>query len=254
MRRLLLPALMVLLGYARPAHAQEDLRDDDQKKVTHEDGRDDDDADERKSRRNAKKVRRESHTVEEELYDDEQGPKRMSRLDDPRLGVGIELMGSMALLHNASGGFDASPAIGVRGSWSPFRPFAEAEDEFWKDAVRVELGYDGTGSSQGTTAVQTQAQSHLIQARGLIGLPVKQLLLAYADVGTGMAILHSRYTVLGTQTGLTAVKPVLAAGLGVRVDARIGDQLGICGRFEVEGIRRGDQNDVWLTLGAGLSF
>lgn len=245
-----LVALALLLA-PQPARAQDD--DETMAPRRSDEGAESDAP--RPSKRHAKRSRGDV-TAEEELSEaPDPTLRRMAREDDPRIGLGVELTLSLALLDKTAGpGVQGQVAGGVRINWAPGVLFTEPDDDFWRNALLVELGYDYLSSSDGTKLVNTKSGIHDLNAHVLLGYPAQKVLLFYGLLGPGMTVETVTYAVGTDTTPLTGIKFNLAYGLGARLNLPVSDRFAFATRMELCRYRRGDFNDTFLTFSLGGAF
>jgi hypothetical protein len=213
-----------------------------------------DGTDESTSSTKSHKKKHKTETAEEELAE-EKPTEKLSKLDDPRLGLSAEAAVSLGLLDKSYGpGEISTGVVGLRVDWNVGRLWTTPDDEFWKYALLAELAYDYTGQSDGTQEIHTSTAYHYINVRGLFGYPVKDFLLVYGAVGGGLTVESVHYTVDGKVTPLTGLKPNLDYGLGTRLLFSFTPQFALSLRLELMRFRRGYMDDTFLSFTLGGSF
>ena len=145
-------------------------------------------------------------------------------------------------------------AGGVRVNWAPGFFFLDPEDDFWRNALLVELSYDYVSSSDGTTLVNTKSGLHDLNAHVMFGYPAQKVLLFYGLLGPGMTVQTVTYNVGTDTTPLTGIKFNLAYGLGARLSLPVSDRFAFVSRMELVRLRRGYLNDTFLTFSVGGAF
>ncbi|MBS2027743.1 MAG: hypothetical protein JST54_07580 [Deltaproteobacteria bacterium] len=250
--RLLLLAALVMLVPLR-AHAQDE---DSSTSDSASDGSDSTDSTPAPRRKHKKHRKDGDATAEEELAEaPDPSKQKLARIDEPRIGLGVEAALSLDLLDKSAGpGFQGVAAAGLRVNWAPGVLWTDPEDEFWRYALLAELSYDYTGYSDGTTAVNTSTKLHYLNAHVMFGYPAQKLLLFYGALGPGMVVESVNDNVQGTATPLTGIKFLLAYGAGARLTLQANDRFSIAARMEVMGEHRGYMQDVFLTFGVGGAF
>lgn len=181
-----------------------------------------------------------------ELEDD----LRLSGIDEPGLGLGVEGLVGLLLL---SGGISSSAHFGwgLAADWQAGRLF-RPESYFYQNAF-VELSWVHAGSSYGTEMVKVaQSQNHFA-ASALLGYTLGRAFF-YGKLGPSLFLMPVTYEVQGTATDYLDAKLGLNLGLGVRYALYLNESLGIAVRLEVTGYRRGYLTDYFFTFGLGAAF
>ncbi|RKH11852.1 hypothetical protein D7X74_24780 [Corallococcus sp. CA047B] len=240
---------------AAPALAQSDEDDpyaypeDDAARASDKAQKDDDDAYER--RRKLVDETDEFREAAERENDD--GFEKLSRLDDPNLGVAVELGAGVLLVDSARGDFsDNRPAMGVRATWEFGRSL---DNEPLREALFADLRWlygslsDGTNFIRGDTRLHyfTLAPAYLLRfGQSAFGI--------YAQAGGGIAYQNTGITVGDDETKVNGLKPVIQYGIGLRGRPALSRTLHLTFRVEAMGLRRGYANDFFFGGSAGVGF
>jgi len=251
-RLLLLAALT--LAFPLRAHAQDD--DSSSSSSSSDSMNDGSDSDTAPKKHHKRRTKDGDVTAEEELAEEPDPTKeKLARIDEPRIGLGVEATLSLDLLDKSAGpGFKGIPAAGLRVNWAPGVLWTDPEDEFWRYALLAELSYDYTGYSDGTTAVNSSTHIHYLNAHVMFGYPVQKVLLVYAALGPGMAFETESVDIQGSNTPVSGLKFLLAYGGGARLTIQANEHWAIAARMELMAQRRGYMDDVFLTFGVGGAF
>lgn len=194
-------------------------------------------------------LREESEYVEEEV--------NYSRLDDPNLGLGAELLAGTLLLDSARGQW-AEPrfAWGVRANWEFGRLFT---DETLHEALFVDLAWAYGAIRDGTERIFVDTHYHYFSVAPAYELHVgrTRTYAFYGQVGGGFAYQLTGVHHDGSETTIAGLKPVLQYGVGFRGRPKLGgedDNLHLVFRVELTRFRRGYMDDTLLAASVGASF
>ncbi|MBU8896615.1 hypothetical protein KRR26_13425 [Corallococcus sp. M34] len=187
--------------------------------------------------------------------DDKEGFEKMSRLDDPNLGVAAELMGGLLLLDSARGnGSDKRLAAGLRVTWEFGRLI---DNETLHEALFADLRWLYGSLSDGTTLIRGDTRIHYLTVAPAYLLRLGQSSFGfYGQAGAGIAYQNTSITVGDTETKVNGLKPVLQYGVGLRGRPSLNREgnLHLTLRLEAMGLRRGYLNDFYLGASAGVGF
>lgn len=190
-----------------------------------------------------------------ERGDEPEDFERMSRLDDPNLGVATELTGGMLLLDSARGnGTDNRLALGVRATWEFGRLF---ENETLKEALFADLRWLYGSLSDGTQFITGDTRLHYFTLAPAYLLRFGQSSIGFfVQAGGGVAFQNTNITVGEEETKVNGLKPVIQYGVGIRGRPSLNrsGNLHLTFRVEAMGLRRGYLNDIFLGGSAGIGF
>ena len=185
--------------------------------------------------------------------ENDDGFNKLSRLDDPNLGVAVELTGGLLLVDSARGDFsDNRPGLGVRTTWEFGRSL---DSELLREALFADLRWlfgslsDGTDFIRGDTRLHyfTLAPAYLFRfGQSAFG--------AYVQAGGGLAYQNTAITVGDVETKVNGLKPVIQYGIGLRGRPALSRTLHLTLRLEAMGLRRGYANDIYFGGSAGIGF
>jgi hypothetical protein len=176
--------------------------------------------------------------------------ERLSSLDEPGMGLGVEILGGLLLL---SGGISSSSQFGwgLAADWQVGRLFRE--ESFFHQNAFLELSWVHTASSYGTDDVQVAQSQNYFAASALLGTLLGPA-FCYGKVGPSLFLTSVAYGVQGTATDYLGAKPGFQLGLGARYELHLSDAFGFAFRVEASGYRRGYLNDFFFAAGLGLLF
>ncbi|MEN9797919.1 MAG: hypothetical protein RL653_1615 [Pseudomonadota bacterium] len=239
------PLLAALSLFAAPALAREDdsavpYPDDEQEQAApvREKGR-----------------RRYQDDLREVTEDEQERERPMAPMDDPALGLAGELVGGVMLLDGSRGALDPRPAFGLRFTWELGRTLGE---QLLHEGLFLDVGWLWSGLRQGTKEVFGDTNVHAFTLAPAFGLQLggeKSPVVAFAQLGGGLAYQDTRITAGGTATDVGGVKPLLQYGVGIRGRPEINDNgLRLSFRVELTRYRRQYMDDTFLGAALGLDY
>ncbi|MHA7629762.1 hypothetical protein [Corallococcus sp. M7] len=183
------------------------------------------------------------------------GFRGMSRLDDPNLGVAVELTGGLLMIDSARGDFsDNKPGLGVRATWEFGRTFF-TENATLREALFADLRWLYGSLSDGTEFIKGDTRLHYftLAPAWLFRFGDSPFGL-FLQAGGGLAYQNTGITVGEEETKVNGLKPVVQYGLGIRGRPALSRTLHLTFRVEAMGLRRGYANDFFLGGSAGVGF
>ncbi|HLL53211.1 MAG TPA: hypothetical protein VK447_06690, partial [Myxococcaceae bacterium] len=143
----------------------------------------------------------------------------LAHLDDPNAGFATELLVGAMLIESSRGIWvEGRLGFGGRLTWELGRTFAA--DEFWREAVFLDLTYAYAQMRDGTALIFADSNYHYVTVAPALNLPFGRgsPYGFFAQVGAGAtyqySVLHSG---TGTQeTPVVGVKPLIQYGIGLR--------------------------------------
>jgi hypothetical protein len=195
-------------------------------------------------------VPREAARPREALQSESELEERLSGLDEPGKGLGVEVLLGLLLV---SGGISSSPQFGwgFAADWQVGRLFRE-ESYFHQNAL-LELSWLHSASSYGTADVKVAQSQNDFAASALLGTMLGPA-FCYGKIGPSLFLTPVTYVVQGTATDYLGVKPGFQLGLGARYARYLDDRIGVTVRVEATGYRRGYLTDFFFAGGLGLVF
>ncbi|RKG57453.1 hypothetical protein D7X30_18205 [Corallococcus sp. AB011P] len=185
--------------------------------------------------------------------ENDDGFESMARLDDPSLGVAVELVGGLLMVDSARGDFsDNRPALGVRATYE-FGRALKTENETWRQGFIADLRWIYGSLSDGTDFIKGDTRLHYFTlAPAWVFRFGESDFGFFVQAGGGLAYQNTSITVGEDETKVNGLKPVLQYGLGIR--GRPGRSARFMFRIEATGLRRGYANDFFLGGSAGVGF
>lgn len=216
---------------------------------------DDDDAQQpskpKKSPRRAERIREE----DEDEASHEQA-ETLTHLDDPNIGLGLDLLAGAMLLEPSKGSFaDPRFGFGVRFTWEFGRLIP---DEKLRELFFVDASWRWAQTQDGTTGLNVTASQHYFTAAPAAGLLLgeKSIFLAYAQVGIGVNADFESIKINQAETQVVGAKFLFQYGVGLRARPAITNDGSVRLTFRVELTRllRGYMTDTWLGGSVGVVF
>ncbi|MCP3145170.1 hypothetical protein [Pyxidicoccus xibeiensis] len=181
--------------------------------------------------------------------------QRMSGLDDPNLGVAVELIAGALLVDSSRGEFsDNLLGLGVRATWEFGRIL---DNEALREALWADLRWTYGGLSDGTAFISGDTSLHYFTIAPAYELKLgKSDFGFFAQAGGGLAYQATSITVDADVTKVNGLKPVLQGGVGFRGRPRLtsSGNLRLAFRVEALAFRRGYMNDFFLGGSLGTAF
>lgn len=181
--------------------------------------------------------------------------KALSGLDDPNMGVAVELIAGALLLDSSRGQFaETRLGLGVRGTWEYGRIL---DNESLREALWADLRWTYGSLSDGTAFVSGDTRLHYFTIAPAYELKLgKSDFGFFAQAGGGVTYQATSITVDDTETKVNGLKPVLQYGVGFRGRPRISStsNLRLVFRLEALAFRRSYMNDFFLGGSLGTAF
>jgi hypothetical protein len=187
--------------------------------------------------------------------ENDDGFKRMARLDDPNLGVAVELVGGLLLVDSARGDFsDNRPGLGVRATWEFGRSLI-TENDTLREALFADLRWLYGSLSDGTEFIKGDTRLHYFSlAPAWLFRFGNSPFGLFLQAGGGIAYQNTGITVGEEETKVNGIKPLVQYGLGIRGRPALSRNLHLTFRVEAMGLRRGYANDFFVGASAGVGF
>ncbi len=178
--------------------------------------------------------------------------ERMSGMDDPNIGLAVEVLAGALLLDSSRGELtDPRLGLGVRATWEFGRLF---DDERLREALWADVRWTFASHSDGTEFISSATRLDYLTLAPAYELKLGQSPFGfYAQAGGGVAYQRSSITVDDEETPVSGIRPVIQYGVGFRGRPQPG-RLAIAFRLEAMGFRRGYMNDFFLGGSAGIAF
>ncbi|NTX01544.1 hypothetical protein HUA74_20660 [Myxococcus sp. CA051A] len=181
--------------------------------------------------------------------------KELAGLDDPNLGVGVELLAGALLLESPRGRFaDTVLGLGVRTTWEFGRTF---DLEPFRENLWADLRWTYGNSSDGTDFIRGSTSQHYFTIAPAYEFKFgKSDFGFFGQVGGGVAYQTTSITVDANETKVNGLKPLLQYGVGLRGRPRLSSSSNfrLSFRLEAMGYRRGYMNDFFLGGSVGATF
>lgn len=195
----------------------------------------------------------------------------LAAIDDPSIGLSLELIGGVLLLDSARGAqFEPKGMAGVRFTWEWARTLFS--DEFFRELSFVDVSWSHAATGEGTVEINATSNYHYFSFAPAFALPFgpKSPVSFYAQLGVGFVFNPSVVVVNTVQTSLVGNKFLFQYGAGLRfrplvvtwgrkskINAdfdKAEDGLRISFRIELTRFRRGYIDDTFLGGSLGLTF
>jgi len=193
--------------------------------------------------------------LRQSVEEDEERSRPMAPLDDPALGLAGEVLGGIMLLDSSRGALDAQPAFGLRFTWELGRTL---EDALLHEALFLDVGWLWSRQWAGTSAVFGDSSLHAFTLAPAFGFSLggeRSPVVAFLQLGGGLAYQATRISYEGGATDVSGVKPLLQYGGGLRGRPLINENgLRLSFRVELTRYRRPYMDDTFLGAGLGLDY
>ncbi|MBK7860308.1 MAG: hypothetical protein IPJ65_17200 [Archangiaceae bacterium] len=197
--------------------------------------------------------------------------RSLASLDDPNIGLSLEVVGAALLLDSSRGQTVEGLGLGgIRVTWEWSRTFLT--DEFWREIFFLDLTWfasrsSGPGGFGGTTEIFDSVNYHYFTLAPAFAFPLgKTPLAVYGQVGGGVNYQTSSIFVQSQDsTNISAVRFVLQYGLGLRarihfISEESFRENGYTGipclsvRLELTRFRRAYMDDTVIGGSVGITF
>lgn len=247
-------ALLSLLLAALPAASAQRRGggDDDDKPIPYSDQEDDED----RRRELPRKSDPTPYVREETEVEQKDREESLTHLDDPNIGLAIDLVAGVMLLDSARGVLGEARFLGgARFTWEFGRLIP---DEFVREMFFIDLMYAHTQMTEGTEAISVNTAYHYFALAPAFALPFgpKSPAAFFLQGGFGFNVQPITITTQGEPVQLAGTKALFQYGAGFRFrPALLADEkLRLSFRFEFTRFRRGYMDDTFLGGSMGLSF
>jgi len=195
----------------------------------------------------------------------------LAAIDDPSIGLSLELIAGVLLLDSARGAtFEPKGMAGLRFTWEWSRTLFS--DELFRELLFVDVSWSHAAASEGTVEVNATSNYHFFSFAPAFAYPfgTKSPVSVYAQLGIGVVVSPSVLEINKTPTYLTGTKLLIQYGAGLRFRplvftwarrstinadfAEANDGLRISFRFEVTRFRRGYIDDTFVGGSLGATF
>ncbi len=252
----------VVLLAASVAHAQKD-----EGAIPYSDDHSQDDRDRRELPKGSESSTDQREETEVESKD---RGRSLAAIDDPSIGLSLELVGGVLLLDSSRGAlFEPKGMAGVRFTWELSRTFFS--DEWFRELLFVDLTWTHAAAGEGTTEVNATSNYHFFSFAPAFSIPFGKLPAAFfVQLGVGLAFNPSVIVINQASTSVVGNKLLIQYGLGLRfrplvitwarkgganadyAEAQNGLRLSF--RIEVTRFRRGYIDDTFIGGSLGVTF
>ena len=219
----------------------------------------DESQDERNRRELPKKSDASPNIREETDVESQDREKSMAHLDDPSIGLGLEmLIGAMLLDSTRGTPVDIQLMGGIRFTWEWSRTLFS--DEFLREYFFADVTWSRTQNTYGTAEVFSNSTNDFFTFAPAFSFPFghKSPISVYAQAGIGFAFNSASLTIDATSQSISGAKILIQYGGGIRGRPLVvefdGGALRISFRIEVTRFRRAYMDDTYLGAGVGVTF
>lgn len=199
----------------------------------------------------------ETYTPREETEDEaNEREKPLAGLDDPNLGLAIELLSGAMFPDASKGGFpDGRFTWGARFTWEVGRVTG---NETLQEALFGDVTWSYAAWRDGTAQIHGDTNLHYFTVAPAYGLPFgpNKIFALYGQLGAGIAYQATNIAVDDARTDVAGVKPLFQYGVGLRGHPTVIEDLPmrISFRLEVTRFRRGYMDDTFAGGSVGVDF
>jgi hypothetical protein len=188
---------------------------------------------------------------------DEENDERVSRMDDPNMGVAFEALGGAMLVSSPRGRLfgDFLPAVGGRFTWEYGRLL---DSDTLRESLWFDVRYTHAGVREGTKLIVGDTRLHYVALAPAYALMFGESsdYGVYAQVGGGIAYEHTTLEVGGKVTPMDGFKPLIQYGVGLRGRTQLSSEsnMRLAWRVELMRFRRGYLDDTFVGASLGSAF
>lgn len=232
----------------------------------------DDSTEDDRNRRELPKKSDSTPTVREETeVEQQERAESLANIDDPSIGLSVELIFGALLLDSARGAlFEPQVNGGVRFTWEWTRTLFS--DELFRELGFVDVSWSHSGTSEGTNQIYAKSYYNYFTFAPAFSFPfgTKSPVSVFAQAGVGFVFNPSVVVINQAPVSLTGLKFVVQYGGGLRFRpliltwgrksrpnadfAEAQDGLRLSFRLEVTRFRRGYIDDTFLGGSVGVTF
>lgn len=245
-------ALLLLFLAALPAQAQRGGGDDDDKPIPYSEQEEDED----RRRELPRKSDPTPYVREETEVEQKDREESLTHLDDPNIGLAIDLVAGVMLLDASRGVLGEARFLGgARFTWEFGRLIP---DEFVREMFFLDVLYAHTQMTEGTAAIFVNTAYHYFALAPALAIPFgpKSPAAFFLQGGFGFNVQPITVNTQSEAVTLAGTKALIQYGAGFRFRPALAadEKVRLSFRIEFTRFRRGYMDDTFLGGSMGLSF